>query len=81
MTPHYVEWDKLPYWMQWVAVDENGDVFGYELKPRIRDEGDVWILGRKNVYRLQYIWSKFIIKDNLEGVEWRQSLIERPAQE
>jgi len=29
----------VPDWVNWIAVDKNGDVWGYETEPRIRVGG------------------------------------------
>lgn len=31
----------IPEWIRWIAVDKNGDVFGYDEKPR-RVENKEW---------------------------------------
>jgi len=37
-TQDLIAWEKLPDWVEWVARDIAGGVFGYEFEPKGRDE-------------------------------------------
>jgi len=37
-TQDVIAWDRLPEWVEWVARDSDGGVFGYDFEPKSRDE-------------------------------------------
>jgi hypothetical protein len=37
-TQDVIAWEKLPDWVEWVARDSDGGVFGYDFEPKSRDE-------------------------------------------
>jgi hypothetical protein len=37
-TQDVIAWDRLPEWVEWVARDSDGGVFGYDFEPKRRDE-------------------------------------------
>jgi hypothetical protein len=37
-TQDVIAWEKLPDWVEWVARNIAGGVFGYEFEPKSRDE-------------------------------------------
>ena len=40
-TQDVIAWDRLPDWVQWVARDEGGEVWGYDEEPEYRVDG--WV--------------------------------------
>ena len=62
------DWRNIPDWVQYVAVDKDGEMFGYEKDPQ---------------YHLQGIWGKTngrycLLKDFTPCENWKDSLEERP---
>lgn len=45
----------LPDWVEWVAVDGNGDLHGYDVAPVENDECDEWILRHSSANNFTYI--------------------------
>ena len=41
-TQDVIAWDRLPDWVEWVARDSDGGVFGYDFEPKSRD--DKWAM-------------------------------------
>ena len=40
-TQDVIAWGRLPDWVQWVARDESGEVWGYDDEPQYRVDG--WV--------------------------------------
>jgi hypothetical protein len=40
-TQDVIAWDRLPAWVEWVARDEGGEVWGYDEEPQYRVDG--WV--------------------------------------
>ena len=40
-TQDVIAWEKLPAWVEWVARDEGGEVWGYDEEPQYRVDG--WV--------------------------------------
>jgi hypothetical protein len=40
-TQDVIAWDRLPEWVEWVARDESGEVWGYDDEPQYRVDG--WV--------------------------------------
>ena len=60
-----VDWEKLPSWINYVAMDKYGDWWGYEKKPI------------KNKYQ----WSAKTgdcTRIEVESTQWEKTLLERP---
>lgn len=62
------DWRNIPDWISYVAIDSNGDKFGYEVKPKLHIGG---------------FWAKYIGQSYLLGnvgpcENWKDSLERRP---
>jgi len=70
-TQDVIAWDRLPDWVEWVARDSDGGVFGYDFEPKSRD--DKWAM----VVRFRRI-------DDFPGIvfpgtcDWTESKQRRP---
>jgi hypothetical protein len=70
-TQDVIAWDRLPAWAEWVARDEDGDVWGYAEEPQYRVDG--WVFE-----------SAIVRIDDFPGivqigtVDWRESKQRRP---
>jgi hypothetical protein len=62
------DWKDAPEWAQYVAMDEDGDWYWYELKPELLDT--CW---------LQSVSGQFDLV-RFPFPEWQDSLEERPGQ-
>jgi hypothetical protein len=38
---------KVPHWVKWIAVDRNGEVFGYRNEPVKSKHGQYWVVDEK----------------------------------
>jgi hypothetical protein len=76
---HYVDWTLIPTRYRWVAMDENGEIWGYSGEAPKIDEGDNYWSINLNTDHIQ-------MGDNVTNssailftpMNWRTSLIERP---
>ena len=62
------DWRNIPDWVSYVAIERNGDKFGYEVAPKLHIGG---------------FWAKYfggsIFLDNIGPCEnWKESLEKRP---
>jgi hypothetical protein len=70
-TQDVIAWDRLPEWVEWVARDSDGGVFGYDFEPKSRDEK--WPM-----------MSKYRRIDDFPGIvqigtcDWKESKQRRP---
>jgi len=63
-----IPWEMLPDDVQYVAMDKDGELFGYATEPRC--SGDCWTnIG--NCFRLK-------LKIDTSGIDWKDSLVKRP---
>lgn len=69
-----VNWDNLPEWAEWFAVDKRGDCYIYSHEPQIQEGYDYWAYfdrgdeGKSE--RIDYV-------DCVNG--WKNSLTKRPS--
>ena len=68
-----IPWDDYPTWMNWIAMDEGGKWYLFQVKPEINY--NVW----KALYEYARIPKKYEPK-NFIG-DWKESLFERPKKE
>lgn len=54
--------------INWLSVDANGDIYGWDNKPHINDEDGQWFID-DNGYEFIKIG-----KVNLHGMDWRETL-------
>jgi hypothetical protein len=70
-TQDVIAWGKLPDWVEWVARDSDGGVFGYDFEPKSRDEK--WLM-----------MSRYRRIDDFPGIvqvgtcDWKDSKQRRP---
>lgn len=62
------DWSKAPEWAKYHAVDEDGDVYWYEIKPNPVGHGWHWNGGHFD-------------QDTETSLRWRDTLQERPEKE
>ena len=43
---------EIPDWVNWMAVDKSGDVYGYEFEPSLKMNGQMWDHVKGNLYNL-----------------------------
>ena len=65
-------WPLLPPWIRWLAMDADGELFGYPEKPNPRSTG--WCTS----WVFRHIWVPPSYHPPAVG-DWRESLQERPA--
>lgn len=66
-----IPWEDLPDWVQWVAKQKGGYVYGYRIEPSIESES--WMIygvSRNNII--------YIPELNIPG-DWKDSLRQRPG--
>lgn len=69
------DWDEIPEWLNYTAVDRNGDKFGYSLKPSIPEYCFLWVEDPSDC-------SYMPLESSAQGCpEWRDSLRQRPGHE
>ena len=62
------DWRNIPDWISYVAIDSNGDKYGFEIEPEIHSS-DCW---NNNV-------GQYCLLDNMGPYEnWKDSLEKRP---
>lgn len=61
------DWDSIPYWFQFAAIDEDGSAHGFEIEPHISD-GEWRGMGR-------YLLLDVKLE---EGEDWTTTLERRP---
>lgn len=72
------DWDKAPDWVQFIATDSNGAVFGYNTRPEISVSNSVWSCGP---YLGTFPHSTLLRHElNVSEPNWKDSLQERPSQ-
>jgi len=64
-------WPILPPWIEWLAMDEDGGWYGYQLEPELQKKSWGARLNTSFVY-IPTLFAPAIAAD------WRQSLIRRP---
>jgi hypothetical protein len=70
-TQDVIAWDRLPAYMEWVARDDDGEVFAYETEPYIAESmWDVEWVG----WRIDY-WPGLV---QIGTADWRESKQRRP---
>lgn len=67
-----VEWDNLPDWANYVAIDKDGAVCCYDTKPI--DGEDKW-----GLWGLDWDNYQFIVELNAEVTNWQETLTSRPV--
>lgn len=72
----YVDWSKVPIGFNWIAVDGDGEIGGYDVNPILGDT--MWIVGRGGSY-----WRRSynVLPDDVRIgplPPWRDSLRHRP---
>ena len=67
------DWRNIPDWISYVAIDSNGDKFGYEVKPKVHisdrwtnNIGDCWTNNIGRSYLLENVGPCENWKDSLE---------------
>ena len=69
-----VNWDNLPEWAEWFAVDRDGCCYIYSYKPQTKDGYDYWgDFNRVDEGRAEIIGSVDCVKD------WKNTLTKRPS--
>lgn len=68
-----VDWSVIPPWMNWVAMDENGEWAAYTVKPETLS--DEWFL---NDGRADHVYIPPAYAPKYSG-DWKDSLVERPS--
>ena len=69
-----VNWDNLPEWAEWFAIDRDGCCYIYSYKPQIIDGLSYWAdFDMVRVGRAERIGSVDYIKD------WKNTLTKRPS--
>jgi hypothetical protein len=69
-------WKEVPEYINWIARDKNGNVWGYQTEPRIVPDVAVWsVRGDAECDILGCFTSRGILDD------WTESLEERPKPE
>ncbi len=71
-TKDVIAWEKLPDWVEWVARDIAGGVFGYEFEPKGRDEK--WLAMSR--YRRIDDFPGIVVQ--IGTVDWKDSKQRRP---
>jgi hypothetical protein len=66
-----LDWSAIPPWLNWFAVDSNGDQFFYQIRPESCSSG-WWIA--KGGYTME-VAKEFRYKVNCD---WKDTLTERP---
>jgi hypothetical protein len=61
------DWANAPEWAMYRAIDEDGEGYWFEKKPRIVDDIPIWVYGGK---------SEFF--GNFDPTNWKNSLQQRP---
>ena len=64
---------NAPDWAQWFAIDANGDGFWHQEKPVI--DGNEWVMPEG------YYSVGFFGRFDLNGIDWRETLIERQTEQ
>lgn len=67
--PYWSDPATWPEWANWTAVDEDGDVWCYELMPRINDDRNCWSPSVNGDYSAMGV--------RLHNPDWRNSLRSR----
>ena len=67
-----IPWDVICDDINYVAMDSDKGVYGYECKPTMGDVG--WLFGKGDYYSLS------ALKIDIKDVDWITSLVERPKQ-
>lgn len=65
-----IPWDLIRPEYKWAAMDDRGNVFAYEYKPEMLDTG----FATKHLAAFTYL----PLNINTAGIDWRESLTERP---
>lgn len=68
-------WSEAPPWATYMAQDEDGSWYWYELKPRTYDKEQQWLEGSENGLVL------CALKGNIKTPNWRDTLQKRPENE
>ena len=69
-----VNWDNLPEWAEWFAIDETGYCYVYSYKPYVKDFYNYWAdFNRSDDGRAERIGSVEDVKD------WKNTLTKRPS--
>lgn len=69
-----VNWDNLPEWAEWFAIDRDGSCYIYSYKPQIKEGYDYWAdFDRVDEGRAEIIGSLNYPKD------WKNTLTKRPS--
>ena len=65
------DWMNVPSWVNWIATDSSGSVFGYDVEPEYKEWG-------KFIHCTDFLY--FPHKNWIEPFkgDWRDSLEERP---
>jgi hypothetical protein len=70
-TQDVIAWERLPAWVEWVARDESGEVWGYDDEPQYRVDG--WVF-ESAIVRIDD-WPGIV---QIGTADWRESKQRRP---
>ena len=65
-----IDWEKVPEGYDWVAQDENGDIFAFDIEP-ISSVSLEWLSKTKNYYLVSH--------GEFYNPDWRNTLTKRPV--
>ena len=75
LTVDCFNWGDYPDWVNYVAVDKNGEVYGYFHKPDCKKDDGIWEC--RHDYCMIYLCSVSNFKHVYIG-NWKELIFERP---
>ena len=64
-----------PEWVKWVAIDFDGELWGYSHKPHVSIEDAEWLPTESNVHNREE-WTIKDFPEIPEDIDWKETLVE-----
>jgi hypothetical protein len=65
-------WNLAPEWVNWIAIDQNGAIYGYSSKPEQSSRGPFWV-----VQSQEYEFPISLTYVTGVTVKWRELIFQR----